>query len=166
MLFHLLGGVQHSLRLLRSSVAFLAVPNMVDIAQFFIIVSIGLSLGCVVMGFNGLVDEKLSELQYTRPHISQYAPPQYFFSQVNLRQYNRSNKELTDMARAMEQHYTMLLLSVLCFFLSVFAFTAYNIYASVFVTKSFTVRYLFFAMAASGLIIAMGVILRWNRQFL
>jgi hypothetical protein len=69
------------------------------------------------------------------------------------------------MGLAMEQHYIMLLLSVLCFYLSVLAFTAYNIYTSVFVTKSFTVRYLFFVMATSGLIIAMGIILRWNRRF-
>lgn len=70
------------------------------------------------------------------------------------------------MARAMEQHYTVLLLSVLCFILSVFAFTSYSIYASVFVTKVFTVRYLFFVMAAVGLLITIGVILRWNRRFL
>ena len=48
---------------LSSSVAFLAVPGLVDVAQFFIIESIGLSLGCVVMGFNSGVDEKLSGLQ-------------------------------------------------------------------------------------------------------
>jgi hypothetical protein len=65
----------------------------------------------------------------------------------------------------MEQHYTVLLLSVLCFFLAVFAFTAYSIYASVFVLKSFTVRYLFFVMATGCLLIIMGVIVRWNRGF-
>jgi hypothetical protein len=70
------------------------------------------------------------------------------------------------MALAMEQHYTTLLLSILCFFLSLFAFTAYSIYATVFGVKQLTVRYLFFALAASGLIVMMGTILRWNRQFL
>ena len=65
----------------------------------------------------------------------------------------------------MEQHYMVLLLSVLCFFLAVFAFTAYSIYASVFVLKTFTVRYLFFVMATSSLMVIMGVIVRWNRRF-
>lgn len=59
---------------LRSSVAFLALPGLVDIAQFFVIVSIGLSLSCMVMGFNGLVDEELSKLQ----HIS-IAPPTFLY---------------------------------------------------------------------------------------
>jgi len=53
-------------------VAFLAIPNLVDIAQFFVIMSIGLSLGCVVMGFNGGLDEKLSELQCVDPPIPSY----------------------------------------------------------------------------------------------
>jgi hypothetical protein len=56
-----------------SSVAFLAVPNLVDVAQFLIILSIGLSLGSVVMGFNGDLDEKLSELQYIPDHSHSYA---------------------------------------------------------------------------------------------
>jgi hypothetical protein len=81
-------------------------------------------------------------------------------------QNNRKRHQgVVDMGRAMEQHYIMLLLSVLCFYLSVLAFTAYSIYASVFVTKSFTVPYLFYAMASSGLLIAMGSILHWNRGF-
>jgi len=134
--------------LLASSVAFLAVPNMVDFAQFLIIVSIGLSLGCVVIGFNSEVDERLSELQL-----------------IGIRDSLESDTAVASMARAMEQHYTVLLLSVLCFFLAVFAFTAYSIYASVFVLKSFTVRYLFFVMATSCLMIIMGVIVRWNRGF-
>lgn len=73
---------------------------------------------------------------------------------------------MTEIDHALELHYIMLLLSVLCFYLSVLVFTAYSIYASVFVTKSFTVRYLFYTVAASGLIIIMGIILRWNRQFM
>jgi len=129
---------------LASSVAFLGVPNKVDVAEFFIIVSIGLSLGSVVMGFNGGIDEKLSELQYVVPGNAE------------------SNKKLIGVAGAMEQHYTFLLLSVLCFFLSLLAFTGYSIYASVFVVPSFTIRYLFFSMAAAGLTITMGIILRWN----
>jgi hypothetical protein len=71
-----------------------------------------------------------------------------------------------DMARALEEHYTVLLLSILCFFLSVVAFTAYSIYASVFVAKFFTVRYLFFGMAVSGLMTIIWVIVRWNRRLL
>jgi hypothetical protein len=50
---------QHS----RSSVAILAVPHLVDVAQFFIILSTALALGCVLMGFNTGVDEKLSQIQ-------------------------------------------------------------------------------------------------------
>jgi hypothetical protein len=57
-----------------SSVAFLAIPNLVDVAQFFIILSIGLSLCCVVMGFNGDVDEELSKLQYNPDTSQLYAP--------------------------------------------------------------------------------------------
>jgi hypothetical protein len=63
--------------ILRSSVAFLAVPGLVDFAQFFIIVSIGLSLGCVVMGFNGEVGEKLSGLQHIPPPSSSYVTQPY-----------------------------------------------------------------------------------------
>jgi len=59
-------GIQTAF-LFRSSVAFLAIQNLVDFAQFFIIMSIGLSLGCVVMGFNGGFDEKLSNLRYMEP---------------------------------------------------------------------------------------------------
>jgi len=65
----------------------------------------------------------------------------------------------------MEQHYTMLLSSVFCFYLALLTFTAYSIYASVFVAKSFTIRYAFYVMALGGLLITMGFILRWNRQF-
>lgn len=49
---------------LRSSVAFLAVPELVDVAQCLVILSIGLSLGCVTMGFNGEVEEQLSRLRH------------------------------------------------------------------------------------------------------
>jgi len=63
----------------------------------------------------------------------------------------------------MEQHYAMFSVSVLFFFLALFMFTTYKIYASVFVEKSFTIRYLFFALAVVGLIIAAGTIICWNR---
>ena len=46
-----------------SSVAFLAVPNLVDISQCHIIISMGLSLSCVVVGLNAKVGEKLSEVE-------------------------------------------------------------------------------------------------------
>ena len=48
---------------IRSSVAFLAIPNLVDISQFFIITSLGLSLGSVLAGFNGAVEEKLVRIE-------------------------------------------------------------------------------------------------------
>jgi len=63
----------------RSSVAFLAIPNLVDFAQFFIIMSIGLSLGCVVMGFNGGFDEKLSQLRSMEPPNPSYVHSASFF---------------------------------------------------------------------------------------
>ena len=46
-----------------SSVAFLAIPNLVDISQNFILLSMGLSLSAVVMGFNAKLEEKLLALQ-------------------------------------------------------------------------------------------------------
>ena len=73
MIWCLLGISPYSLLLVRSSVAFLAVPNLVDFAQFLIIASIGLSLGCVVIGFNSEVDERLSELQLIGIRDSLYA---------------------------------------------------------------------------------------------
>jgi len=75
------------------------------------------------------------------------------------------NRQVTEMGRAMEQHYTMLLFSILCFYLALLAFTAYSIYASVFVAKSFTIPHAFYALATSGLLITMAFILHWNRQF-
>ena len=42
----------------------------------------------------------------------------------------------------LEEHYIMLLRSIPWLFLSVVAFTAYSIYASIFVARFFTVRYL------------------------
>ena len=74
------------------------------------------------------------------------------------------NRQVTEMGRAMEQHYTMLLFSILCFYLALLAFTAYSIYASVFVAKSFTIPSVY-ALATTGLLITMGFILHWNRQF-
>jgi hypothetical protein len=65
-------------------------------------------------------------------------------------------------ANAMQQHYSMLLLSVLCFFLSVFTYMAYRIYASVVVQKTFTAQSAFFVMATGSLVIMMGVAMIWN----
>ncbi|KAJ6454845.1 hypothetical protein C8R45DRAFT_1222709 [Mycena sanguinolenta] len=146
-IYELYIGFQSGL-LLASSVAFLAVPNIVDVAQFFIILAIALALGCVLVGFNTGIDEKLSDLE----HI----PALKDESRVDA---------ITAMVHMMEQHYTALLLTVLLFLLSLFAFTAYSIYASVFVQKVFTVRYLFFAMAAGGLLVIISAITRWNRRF-
>lgn len=64
------------------------------------------------------------------------------------------------MGHAIEQHFIMLLISVLCFYLSVLAFTGYNIRTSVSMTRPFTV----FVMATCSLIIIMGIVLRWNRR--
>lgn len=131
--------------------------------------SIGLSLGCLVIGFNGGLEEKLYELQSIEPPIPSYVTQLYFLSQVKLDRYDRQRnqqlEQVTAIGRAMEQHYTMLLLSILCFYLALLGLTAYSIYSSVFIAKSFTIRYAFYVMAAGGLLITMGIILRWNRQF-
>ena len=46
--------------------------GLVYLAQFFIITSIGLSLGAIVMGFNSKVDEELAELQQTPIECLEY----------------------------------------------------------------------------------------------
>lgn len=71
-----------------------------------------------------------------------------------------------DTAHAMQQHYSMLLISVLCFSLAVFTYTADSIYVSIFVRKAFTVQSAFFVMATGGLVIMMGVTTIWNRRFM
>jgi hypothetical protein len=40
------------------------VPNFVDVAQFFIILAIAFALGCVLVGFNTGIYEKLTELEH------------------------------------------------------------------------------------------------------
>ncbi|KAF8813534.1 hypothetical protein BYT27DRAFT_7181096 [Phlegmacium glaucopus] len=129
-----------------SSVAFLAIPNLVDISQNFILLSIGLSLSAVVMGFNAKLEENLLVLQGDL-----------------IQNPNVGTEKLMLLARIMEQHYTTVLLSVLCFFISVLVFAAYEVYSSVFVQKFFTVPYLFFLVATCGLIATAVVTLRWNR---
>lgn len=63
-----------------SSVAFLAIPNLVDISQNFILLSIGLSLGAVVMGFNAKLEEKLLLLQDDLIQNPKYTDPSLFLS--------------------------------------------------------------------------------------
>ena len=63
-----------------SSVAFLAIPNLVDISQNFILLSIGLSLGAVVMGFNAKLEEKLLLLQDDLIQNPKYTNPSLFLS--------------------------------------------------------------------------------------
>jgi hypothetical protein len=46
-----------------ASIAFLAVPGIIDVTQFFVIGAIGLSIASVVMGFNPNVEEKLAGLE-------------------------------------------------------------------------------------------------------
>ncbi|KAJ7845723.1 hypothetical protein B0H14DRAFT_2584548 [Mycena olivaceomarginata] len=76
-----------------SSVAFLAVPNLVDVAQFFIILAIAFALGCVLVGFNTGIDEKLSELEHI-PALE-----------------DESRVKAITAVHIMEQHYTALLLT-------------------------------------------------------
>jgi len=61
-----------------SSVAFLAIPNLVDISQTFILLSIGLSLSSVVMGFNAKLEEKLLVLQGEIIQNPKYIDPPSF----------------------------------------------------------------------------------------
>lgn len=62
-----------------SSVAFLAIPNLVDISQNFIILSMGLSLSAVVMGFNAKLEEKLLALQDDLIQNPKYTDPPPFY---------------------------------------------------------------------------------------
>jgi hypothetical protein len=70
------------------------------------------------------------------------------------------------MAHALQQHYVVLLLSILSLFLAVAAFTAYGIYGNAFVTKAAsTVPFLFFSLAVMVLLGIAVLILRWNRRW-
>lgn len=155
-----------------ASVAFLAVPNLVDISQCLIIISMGLSLSCVIMGLNAKVGEKLSEVE----QISLQSMWITFSLSLCIRSnqltaasyYSESQRldQLAEMARAMDQHTMILLLSILCFFLSLFVFTTWSIYSSVFgLNKTYTVKFVFYALAVAGLTAVAGVNLHWNRRF-
>lgn len=50
-------------------------PDLIYLARFFMITSIGLSLGTVIMGFNSKVDEELAELQQTTIECLEYVGP-------------------------------------------------------------------------------------------
>ncbi len=80
----------------RSSVAFLAIQNLVDFAQFFILMSIGLSLGCVVMGFNSGLDERLSQLQYIELPNPSYVTQLYFIRLVKPGSISQEEKLTSD----------------------------------------------------------------------
>lgn len=121
----------------------------------------GLALGCVVLGLNGNVDEKLSELQGFGhgEELSVFASLRMACA-LNL---SFSNENIKGMANAMEQHYGMLLASVLFLFLAILAFTSFSIFSSVFPGHLLTVRYLFYAMAVGGLVVILTIVLRWGR---
>ena len=150
-----------------SSVAFLAIPNLVDISQTFILLSIGLSLSSVVMGFNAKLEEKLLVLQGDLIQNPKYTDPPPFILTITdfilFPFYSVGTEKLIFLAHIMEQHYTTVLLSVLSFFISVLVFAAYEVYSSVFVHKFFTVPYLFFLVPTCGLIATAVVTIRWNR---
>lgn len=132
-------------------------------AQCLVILSIGMSLGCVSMGFNGEVDDQLSQLR----HVStfKYVVQPYFISHIHFNHYERVDKAVENtVGRALDEHYMMLLLSIVCFYLSVLGFTVYSIYSSV-GQDYLTVRYVFFAVATSGLLVVVGFVLRWNQRF-
>lgn len=69
-----------------------------------------------------------------------------------------------DMGRALDEHHMMLLLSIVCFYLSVLGFTAYSIYSSL-GTNYLTIPYFFFAVATCGLLVVVGYVQRWNQRF-
>ena len=68
------------------------------------------------------------------------------------------------MVRLLNQHAIMLMLSVVCFFLALIAYAAWSIYYSVFVGKSFTVRFLFYAIALASLLAVAVLGYLWNRN--
>ena len=128
----------------------------------------GLSLSAVVMGFNAKLEEKLLALQgdlIQNPRYTDQSLLFYFGNySFNPLLFSVGREKLISLAHIMEQHYTTVLLSVLCFFISVLVFTAYEVYSSVFVQKLFTVPYLFFLVPTCGLIATAIVTLRWNRH--
>jgi len=97
------------------------------------------------MGFNRGLEENLLQLEKVRPNLS-----------------GQDEKQLTAVAGVMEEHYTVLLLSVLFFFVSVVAYTSYSVFSSVNVTNTFTVRYLWFIAAVAGLMVVFMYIFYWN----
>ncbi len=149
-----------NLTLLRSSATFLAYPGLVDFAQFLTIVSIGLSLCSILLGVNGVVDEKLTLLQHNVDcgrQGSVYQSPNFMHD-------SESEEEFEEIAVLLDRHFRVMLFSVQCFFLAVLASTAWAIYGAVHKTQPFTVRYLFFILAVAcflGILLAM---LRWNRR--
>lgn len=78
--------------------------------------------------------------------------------------YSEGNEKLNMLANIMEEHYTIVLLSVLSFFVSVLVFSAYSGYSSISGQDSFTIRYLFFIMPTCGLMAVALVTLSWNRH--
>ncbi len=75
-----------------------------------------------------------------------------------------SEENLQVVARAIDQQLTIMMLGVLCFFLSILTSTGYTIYSSVFLTKTYTVRYVFFALSAGSMLFTVVAILVWNRR--
>ena len=76
-----------------------------------------------------------------------------------------SRVELERVAGAMDKHFRTLLLSVFFFFLALLTFSAYSIWSSVFVTKSFTARFVFFILSSISIMLTILWVLHWNRQF-
>ena len=123
------------------------------------------------MGFNAKLEEKLLALQDDLIQNPRYTDPSllFYFGNYSFNPFLFSvgTEKLILLAHIMEQHYTtVLLLSVLCFFISVLVFTAYEVYSSVFVQleKLFTVPHLFFLVPTCGMIATAIVTLRWNRH--
>ena len=85
-------------------------------------------------------------------------------SYINLKYDERVDPAVANMGRALDEHYLMILLSIVCFYLSVLGFTAYSIYASI-GKDILTVEYLFFSAAVCGLLVAVGFVLRWHQRF-
>ena len=68
------------------------------------------------------------------------------------------------MARSLNQHAMLLMFSVVSLFLALITYAAWGIYYSVFVAKSYTVRFLFYSVALLSLLAVAVLGYLWNRN--
>jgi hypothetical protein len=116
------------------------------------------------MGTHGDVDSKLSAIQ-SRSEVLMYVDSSQRLSITESNIVGReSSRDLEYVAQAMDRQLRATLLSAVTFFLAVLTFAAYSIYSSVFVTNSYTIKYVFYSLATGCLLIICVLLLRWNSR--